>query len=97
MDEWHLGDDAVVDLMGGHAPDLPEQFAEADPAQAGEPPFPVTLIHGDEDEDVPLRLSRAYATAHPTTRLLELPAASHMDLISPTVPAPWAALLSALS
>ncbi len=47
------------------------------------PGIPVTILHGDADDLVPIDLSRTYAHAHPGTRLIELPGVGHFALIDP--------------
>jgi acetyl esterase/lipase len=90
--EWNLGAGAVCILMGGGPDDVPERYAVADPAALPAPPVPVTLVHGVEDDTVPLRMSQAFATG----RLVEIPGAGHFDLIDPQSPA-WLRVLSVLA
>lgn len=53
------------------------------PVSRPTPDIPVTILHGDADDLVPLALSRTYAHAHPRTRLIELPGVGHFGLIDP--------------
>lgn len=84
--EWNLGAGAVRLLMGGGPGDVPERYAVADPAALPAAPVPVTLVHGVDDDIVPLRMSQAFTAR----RLVEIPGAGHFDLIDPQSPAwPW--------
>ena len=51
------------ELMGGTPDQVPERYAAADPMRLVPPPVPVLLVHGAEDETVPLKRSRRYAEA----------------------------------
>src|SRR6516165_8556287 len=89
--EWNLGRRAVRSLMGGGPEEVPERYAVADPAALPPPPVPVTLVHGTEDDRVPLAMSRVFKIG----RLIEIRGAGHFDLIDPQSPA-WSRALSAL-
>lgn len=73
----------VERLMGGDPAAVPERYAAADPAALGAAACPVVLVHGREDEDVPVQTVRDYAATHRGARLLELPDTGHMDVIDP--------------
>ena len=73
-----LSDQATVDFMGGTAGAYPERYAYADPARSS--PVPRAIIHGCEDESVPIAFSRAYAAQ---AQLVELPGADHFAVIDP--------------
>jgi acetyl esterase/lipase len=90
--EWNLGAGAVRLLMGGGPDDVPERYAVADPAALPAAPVPVTLVHGVDDDIVPLRMSQAFTAG----RLVEIPGAGHFDLIDPQSPA-WPRVLSVLA
>ena len=62
------------------------------PAALPAPPVPVTLVHGSDDDIVPLRMSQAFTAG----RLVEIPGAGHFDLIDPQSPA-WPRVLSVLA
>ncbi|MEZ0094946.1 alpha/beta hydrolase [Streptacidiphilus sp. EB129] len=98
-DGWGLGDNATAKLLGGDARTVPERYAVADPAALLPLGVPVTLLHGTEDEDVPVAMSREYASqagkAGDDVRLVELPGIEHFGLIDPLSPA-WPHLLAAL-
>jgi acetyl esterase/lipase len=90
--EWNLGAGAVRLLMGGGPGDVPERYAVADPAALPAPPIPVTLVHGADDDTVPVRMSHLFAA----DRLVEIPGADHFDLIDPRSRA-WPIVFSALA
>lgn len=85
----------VERLMGGGPTAVPERYADADPAVLGPAACPVVLVHGSDDEDVPVRTVRDYAASHPRARLVELPDTGHMDVIDPCA-APWASVRDAV-
>ena len=74
-----LGANAAVEFAG---PDPP---AEADPMRRLPLPVPALLVHGTEDDRVPVDYSRAFAAAA-GAELLELPGAGHFELIDPRTP-----------
>lgn len=80
--ELGLGDDATQALLGGS----PEQvdYAPADPMSrlADRPVAHVVVLHGREDEDVPVEISRRLVAAYPWVRLVELDC-GHFELIDP--------------
>jgi acetyl esterase/lipase len=90
--EWNLGAGAVRLLMGGGPDDVPGRYAVADPAALPAPPVPVTLVHGIDDDTVPLRMSQSFTAG----RLVEIPRAGHFDLIDPQSQA-WPRVLSVLA
>jgi acetyl esterase/lipase len=90
--DWNLGAGAVLLLMGGGPDDVPERYAVADPAALPAPPVPVTLVHGIDDDTVPLRMSQVFTAGH----LIEIPGAGHFDLIDPQSRA-WPRVLSVLA
>ena len=77
-DDLGLGDGAVRDFLGTAPVDRPD----LDPAQLPRPAFPVHLVHGTVDDDVPLEVSRSLA-AHWDCPLTVLPETGHMPLIEP--------------
>jgi acetyl esterase/lipase len=89
--EWNLGNGAAQNLMGGMPDEVPERYAVADPAALTPPSVPVTLVHGADDESVPIGMSQAF----PVGRLVELPGTGHFELIDPDSHA-WHTVLSAL-
>ena len=91
-DELHLGSDAVARFLDG-AP-----ITEADPLTllGARPRAAVRLVHGVEDDTVPVELSRRFVAAHPWADLVELPGVGHFEFLDPDSTA-WAALHTALS
>jgi acetyl esterase/lipase len=84
--DLHLGDNAVVEFLGGTPKEVPEHYHEADPMQ-----LKVTatqwLIHGASDDTVPSYLSRNYTQQKKgrseDVHYLEIATAGHFDLIDP--------------
>jgi acetyl esterase/lipase len=94
-----LGNDAVVALLGGGPAALPDRYASADPMAHLPLKVRTVIIHGVDDEDVPIDLSRGYAAAArragDDTTLVELAGVEHYAVIDPLSPA-WPAVLEAL-
>jgi acetyl esterase/lipase len=74
-----LSNGAVAEFLGDH----PSARPDLDPVRLSEPRGRVVLIHGTEDADVPLGMSRSYVRAHPAARLVVLPDTGHFALIDP--------------
>jgi acetyl esterase/lipase len=89
--KWHLGDNAVVNLLGGMPDEVPDRYAVVDPAALTPPTVPVTLVHGTRDDQVPVGMSQAFKLG----RLVEIDGAGHFDVIDPHSPA-WPAVLEVL-
>ncbi len=53
----HLGQGAVDTLMGGRPEDVPGRYDVSDPALLIPDPGPRLILHGDNDDDVPLTQS----------------------------------------
>jgi acetyl esterase/lipase len=70
-----IGNHAVRELFG-------DDFADADPAQRLPVAARQTLVHGTEDDTVPVEIARAFAARAGCT-LLELEGADHFDVIDP--------------
>ena len=62
-------------------------FAEADPMGLPMPKMPQRLIHGTNDDIVPIEISRRYRDAKQKlgepVKLVEVPNAGHFELIDP--------------
>jgi acetyl esterase/lipase len=86
----HLGEDATQALLGDLDPD------PADPAVLLErgTPMPVSIVHGSEDDIVPVALSRGLVARHPWVELAEVPG-DHFAVIQPDAPA-WTTVLAHL-
>lgn len=78
-DELQLGSNAVARLLDG-AP-----VTDADPMTllVEAPSAEVVLVHGTDDEPVPVELSRGFAAAQPWARLVELPGTGHFEFLDP--------------
>ncbi len=84
--ELNLSNGAVAEFLGATPDTSPERYDEACPSKHASAVSRV-LVHGSEDEDVPIAISQAFVEARrndpvPPT-LIELPNAKHMDLIDP--------------
>lgn len=90
---------AVAALLGGGPDDVPDRYAEADPAGRPPPAARTVIIHGARDRHVPVEMSRRYAGAAGSTgaavTLIELPEVDHFALIAPESAA-WPAVTTAL-
>jgi acetyl esterase/lipase len=93
----HLGNDAAQALLGGEPEEVPEAYDAADPAVRLDrrPTCEVVVVHGTEDENVPVSNSRGLVARHPWVDLRELPGTEHFALIDPGSAA-WPAVLSAV-
>ena len=83
----NLSNGAVVGLLGGSFTDVPERYTAASPAAMLPLGVPQVLIHGTNDDSVPLQVSQSYANAaralkEPVT-YIELEGVDHFDLIDP--------------
>jgi acetyl esterase/lipase len=85
--ELKLSNDAVGEFLGGTPELVAEHYREADPILLPMPKMPQRLIHGINDDIVPIELSRHYRDAKQTAgepvKLAEVPNAGHFDLIDP--------------
>jgi pimeloyl-ACP methyl ester carboxylesterase len=84
----HLGDGAATDFLGA------ARLEEADPIARAPAGIPTVLVHGREDDVVPVDLSRRYAAAA-GTELVELPGVGHFEVVDPRADA-WAAVADAV-
>lgn len=87
--ELGLDEDAAGDLMGGAPAAVPDRYATADPTLLGRAPAPVVVVHGTEDEQVPLDVAHAWwsAAADPgRDRLVVLEGVGHFPVIDPLAP-----------
>lgn len=76
-----VGRDATANFFGGNIDDVPDRYAVGQPDPDG---FAgrVVLLHGDDDDSVPLWQSESIADA--VDRLEVLAGADHFDVIDPT-------------
>ena len=89
--ELHLGDDVVLEFMGGSPEEMPGQYRLADPVYHPTN-VPRVLIHGTADEIVPYEISREFPAPR---RYVELTGADHFALIDPSS-AEWSAVVREL-
>lgn len=86
----NLGDGAAQAFMGGGPGELPERYAEADPALLVPPSVPVHLVHGSADDVVDLAVSQSYvraaAAAGVQVPLTVIPGGDHDGVIEPGHP-----------
>ena len=94
--ETGVGKGAIDALVGGSPAEVPEGYAAADPMRLP-PGIPTIVLHGDDDEEVPLELSERYAARHhgAAVRLHVIPGCGHYGLIDPEHPA-FAEVLAAV-
>jgi dipeptidyl aminopeptidase/acylaminoacyl peptidase len=85
--ELHLSNDAAVEFMGGTPQQVPEHFQEASPTTIAIPKVQQVLIHGANDDTVPVDFSRAYVHLKKEhgehVKLIEIANAGHYELIDP--------------
>jgi pimeloyl-ACP methyl ester carboxylesterase len=89
--ELGLGNGAVTAFLGAE----PVSRPDLDPRQLPAPTTPLTIVHGVEDDIVPLAISESFAAAHPRTRLVSLEHTGHFGLIDPLAPA-WSTVVAEL-
>jgi acetyl esterase/lipase len=83
-----LGDGAVEDLLGPLS-EGSDRLPAASPSALVPLGVPQLLVHGVEDDVVPVAQSRDYATREPSAELLELEGLDHFDVVDVEHPA-WA-------
>ncbi|MFT3944510.1 MAG: alpha/beta hydrolase [Ancrocorticia sp.] len=97
--ERNLGNGAVFDFLGGSPDEVPERYADADPAVRLPPSAPVILIHGIADDEVPFEISESYlakaTAAGSQVSHIRLDGVGHYELIDPVDPA-FDAVLTAI-
>jgi len=90
--DLHLSNDAVKEFLGGSLEHLADACAMLHSAKV-----PRVLIHGRQDANVPLELSRDYAKARTKdaggVELIEVDDCDHFDVIDPRS-TPWGVVLS---
>ena len=85
-----LDDGAAVDLVGGLPSQVPDRFETADPARLGRTPYPLVVVHGTADEQVPVAVAHSWWEAAATPgrdRLVLLDGVGHFPVIDPEAPA----------
>jgi acetyl esterase/lipase len=85
-----VGNGAIDAFMGGTPAQVPERYAAADPARLPRG-IPLALLHGTDDVEVPVWVSRSYVDHAPPPHAemthLELEGVGHYELIDPLHPA----------
>jgi acetyl esterase/lipase len=89
--ELDLGDGATFAFLGADAAMRPD----VDPRRLPSPRVPVTILHGDRDDVVPLAVAESYLAAHPATRLVAVEGAGHFAPIDP-LSSTWPSVLEEL-
>ena len=84
----HLSHDAVAEFLGGSPNAVPDHYQEADPMQLHMETARQWVIHGTDDDTVPVDFSREYARQkkkqNENVELVEIPRCGHFDLIDPS-------------
>lgn len=97
---WHLGDGAVEALLDGTPRTYPTRYASTDPGRLVPLGVPASLVHGTEDDVVPVAMSRRYAerarSAGDSVELIELAGIEHFGVIDPLSEA-WPRVLAAIA
>ena len=95
----HLSNDAVVELLGKTLPEAPERYAAASPAALLPLGVPQVLLHGTNDDAVPIEIGRSYAAKaralQDPVEYIEMEGVDHLELIDPRSPA-WDLAIRAL-
>lgn len=81
--ELGLGNGAVSRFLGCE----PVSRPDIDPRQMAAPDTATTIVHGVDDDTVPLGVSESYIAAHPQVRWVPIAGAGHYALIDPLAPA----------
>jgi acetyl esterase/lipase len=89
--EMNLGDGAALAFLG----EEPAHRADLDPKRMLSPEVGVTIVHGEEDDTVPVALSESYVASHPRARLVKLAGVGHFAVIDPASSA-WPTVISEL-
>jgi pimeloyl-ACP methyl ester carboxylesterase len=74
-----LGDGAVIAFLDTD----PGRRADLDPRRLPAPEVPVIIVHGTDDDIVPLEIAESYVAAHRNVRIVRVPGADHFAVIDP--------------
>jgi acetyl esterase/lipase len=86
---WQLGlsERVVGELLGGGPEQVPERYRAASPAELVPLGVRQVVVHGSEDEPVPIGVARSYVAAAQAAgddaRLVELAGAGHFEIVDP--------------
>jgi acetyl esterase/lipase len=82
-----LSNDIVTEFLGGTPAQVPERYRFGSPSELAPLGVRQTLIHGAEDDTVPVSLSTGYharaVALGDDVRLITLPGAGHFEVINP--------------
>jgi len=85
--ELKLSDTVVADLLGGSPQDLSDRYRSASPIELVPLGVAQRVLHGTNDDVVPLEISRRYVAAAKKSgddsKLIEVAGAGHFELIDP--------------
>jgi acetyl esterase/lipase len=85
--ELKLSNTVVADLLGGSPQDLPDRYRSASPIELVPLGVVQRVLHGNNDDIVPLEISRRYVAAAKKSgddsKLIEVAGAGHFELIDP--------------
>lgn len=85
--ELGVGGNAISELLGGSLAEHADRYHAASPHALLPLGVPQLLLHGTEDEVVPIEISRHYTqaarAAGDEVELLELPGTGHMEFLDP--------------
>jgi acetyl esterase/lipase len=95
----NLDNGAVALLVGGGPREVPDRYVVADPMRRLPVGVPVAMVHGTEDRQVPVNLSRGFEAvakaAGDDIEYVELDGVEHFALIDPESAA-WPAVMESL-
>ena len=83
----NLDDGAVRDLLGGSPGEYPDRYLAADVVSTLPASTPIVVIHGDQDQYVPVEMSRDLVAAGSGVEYIEIAGIEHFGLIDPRSPA----------
>lgn len=85
--ELRLGNDIVTEFLGGSPTQVPERYRLGSPSALAPLGMRQRLLHGTEDDTVPVSLSAHYharaAALGDDVQFLSLPGAGHFEVINP--------------
>ncbi len=92
----NLGSGAIEEFMGGSPDQLQDAYRNASPIELLPIRAPQLMIHGTEDDIVPVELSDRFAAASKNCETLRLDGADHFDIVDPRSPY-WPAVIEELA